>query len=223
MTSEEVHVSDQQALVIELMQALESGAHGEELRRFFHHDVEQVEYPSLVDPRVGRRGLDGMIAASELGAGMLAFQRYDVSRWIEEREHSCLPGRVARRAGQGRGGAASRAAASHVQRLDLHVPRREDHPAGGVRLLRAVLRSTLSRPILSIISVGVEVEGLRQPLAKLIIDLVRASQVDQVDHPVRRRAVTGRSARSVQLVGRDRGSTAPTVPAAGTRRSCDRS
>ena len=27
--------------------------------------------------------LEGMIAASELGAGMLAFQRYDVNRWIE--------------------------------------------------------------------------------------------------------------------------------------------
>jgi ketosteroid isomerase-like protein len=84
VTSEEVHVSDQQALVIELMQALESGVHGEELRRFFHDDVEQVEYPSLVDPRVGHRGLDGMIAASELGAGMLASQRYDVSRWVED-------------------------------------------------------------------------------------------------------------------------------------------
>lgn len=83
MTSEDVTVTDQQALVIELMQSLESGVHGEDLRRFFHEDAEQIEYPSLVDPRVGRRGLDGMIAASELGAGMLAFQRYDVSRWIE--------------------------------------------------------------------------------------------------------------------------------------------
>jgi hypothetical protein len=83
VTSGGVHVSDQQALVIELMQALESGVHGEELRRFFHDDVEQIEYPSLVDPSLGRRGLDGMVAASELGAGMLAFQRYDVSRWIE--------------------------------------------------------------------------------------------------------------------------------------------
>ena len=83
MTNEDVTVTDQQALVIELMQALESGVHGEELRRFFHEDAEQIEYPSLVDPRVGRRGLDGMIAASELGAGMLAFQRYDVNRWIE--------------------------------------------------------------------------------------------------------------------------------------------
>ncbi len=83
MTSDEVQVSDQQALVIELMQALESGVHGDALRRFFHEDASQIEYPSLVDPRVGRRGLEGMIAASELGAGMLAFQRYDVSRWIE--------------------------------------------------------------------------------------------------------------------------------------------
>jgi hypothetical protein len=83
MTSEEMSVSDQQALVIELMQALESGVHGEALRRFFHDDAEQIEYPSLVAPRVGRRGVDGMIAASELGAGMLTFQRYDVSRWIE--------------------------------------------------------------------------------------------------------------------------------------------
>ena len=53
VTSEEVHVSDQQALVIELMQALESGVHGEELRRFFHDDAEQIEYPSLVDPEFG--------------------------------------------------------------------------------------------------------------------------------------------------------------------------
>jgi ketosteroid isomerase-like protein len=82
----DVHVSDQQALVIELMQALESGVHGDELRRFFHDDAEQIEYPSLVDPRVGRRGVEGMIAASELGAGMLAFQRYDVSRWIESED-----------------------------------------------------------------------------------------------------------------------------------------
>jgi SnoaL-like domain len=86
VTSENVQVTDHQALVVELMQALESGVHGEELRRFFHDDIEQIEYPSLVDPRVGRRGLDGMIAASELGAGMLAFQRYDVGRWIESED-----------------------------------------------------------------------------------------------------------------------------------------
>ena len=106
MTSEDVTVTDQQALVIELMQSLESGVHGEELRRFFHEDAEQIEYPCFVDPRVGRRGLDGMIAASELGAGMLAFQRYDVSRWIPGRRHRRLPSRVARRACQGRGTAA---------------------------------------------------------------------------------------------------------------------
>jgi hypothetical protein len=86
VTSDDVQVSDQQALVVELMQALESGVHGDELRRFFHDDAEQIEYPSLIDPRVGRRGLDGMITASELGAGMLAYQRYDVNRWIESED-----------------------------------------------------------------------------------------------------------------------------------------
>ena len=138
MTSEEVHVSDQQSLVIELMQALESGVHGEELRRFFHDDVEQVEYPSLVDPRVGSRRLEGMIAASELGAGMLASHRYDVTRWIEDGDT------VVCQAREGRGRAAPRAAASHIQRFDLHIARREDHPAGGVRLLRAFRESAVS-------------------------------------------------------------------------------
>jgi SnoaL-like domain len=86
VTRHDVQVSDHQALVIELMQALESGVHGEELRRFFNDDAEQIEYPSLVDPRVGRRDLQSMITASELGAGMLAYQRYDVSRWIESQD-----------------------------------------------------------------------------------------------------------------------------------------
>jgi hypothetical protein len=91
MTSDDVRVSDQQALAVELVQALESGIHGDELRRFFHEDAEQIEYPSLVDPRVGRRDLDSMITASELGAGMLAFQRYDVSRWIESENTVICP------------------------------------------------------------------------------------------------------------------------------------
>jgi hypothetical protein len=86
VTGGDVKVSEQQALVIELMQSLGSGLHGDELRRFFHDDAEQIEYPSLIDPRVGRRGLDGIITASELGAGMLAFQRYEVSRWIESED-----------------------------------------------------------------------------------------------------------------------------------------
>ena len=56
--------------------------------------------------------------------------------------------------------------------------------------------NALSRRSLSIISVGVEVEGLRQPLAKLIIDLGGARQVDQVDH---RPAAAG-SARAIRAI-----------------------
>ena len=134
----DVQVSDQQALVIELMQALESGVHGDELRRFFHDDAEQIEYPSLVDPRVGRRGLEGMIAASELGAGMLAFQRYDVSRWIESEDTVVCQAEWHAELAKDAGILAAGTATSHLQRLDLHFPRRQDHPAGGLRLLRAV-------------------------------------------------------------------------------------
>ena len=79
MTSDDVRVSDQQALVVELMQALESGAHGDELRRFFHEDAEQIEYPSLVDPRVGRRDLDSMITASATSATLIA--PYAIGTW----------------------------------------------------------------------------------------------------------------------------------------------
>ena len=45
-------VSHQQALVVALMQALEGGAYGAGLLRFFHPDVTQIEYPSLIDPRL---------------------------------------------------------------------------------------------------------------------------------------------------------------------------
>ena len=76
-------VSDQQALVVALMEALEGGAHGPELARFFHPDVSQIEYPSLIDPRLMQHDQAAMLAGSERGAGMLAYQRYDVDRWIE--------------------------------------------------------------------------------------------------------------------------------------------
>ncbi|MBM7506167.1 nuclear transport factor 2 family protein [Agromyces aurantiacus] len=66
-----------------LMRALESGTHGEELRSFFHPSVEQVEYPSLVAPTVGRRGLDAMIEASAAGVGLLRSQRYREVRAVE--------------------------------------------------------------------------------------------------------------------------------------------
>jgi hypothetical protein len=64
-----------------------------------------------------------MITASALGAGMLAFQRYDVSRWIESEDTVICQAEwhaeLAKDAGTLRKGSA----ASHLQRLDLHVPR----------------------------------------------------------------------------------------------------
>ena len=94
MTSENVTVTDQQALVIELMQS-----HGVRRSRRGAAPLLPRGYGAGLsirvscDPRVGRRALDGMIAAGEVGAGMLAPERYDVSRWIPGRRHRGLPSR----------------------------------------------------------------------------------------------------------------------------------
>ena len=72
--------------MIELMQALESGVHGKSCAASSTMRRNRLSIRVWWTLVLGSRGLDGMIAASELGAGMLAFQRYDVSRWIESED-----------------------------------------------------------------------------------------------------------------------------------------
>ena len=62
----------------ELLRSIERGDTGAALGRHFHPDAQQREFPSLISPMGGVRGLDDMLAASERGAGLLAWQRYDV-------------------------------------------------------------------------------------------------------------------------------------------------
>lgn len=69
-------------LVQRFIRALESGTHGDALLEFLHPDVEQVDYPSLMNPQGGRRGLAEILAASTAGAGMIDKQRYDVRRVV---------------------------------------------------------------------------------------------------------------------------------------------
>lgn len=66
-----------------LVEAIEAGAVGEQLRPYFHPDAIQVEHPSPITP-VGRtRDLTAMLAASAEGAELMASQRYDVT-WSAE-------------------------------------------------------------------------------------------------------------------------------------------
>ncbi|GAA1798376.1 nuclear transport factor 2 family protein [Agromyces neolithicus] len=72
-----------EALVRELMRAIESGEHGDALARFFTDDAEQVEYPSIMRPAGGSRGVQAMLDGSVAGAQMLAEQSYDVLEFID--------------------------------------------------------------------------------------------------------------------------------------------
>lgn len=66
------------------MRSIESGAVGDALRPYFHEDALQIEYPSLIDPRRGERGLQAMLEASEHGAGLLTQQSYSIERTLEQ-------------------------------------------------------------------------------------------------------------------------------------------
>ncbi|WP_394553375.1 nuclear transport factor 2 family protein [Agromyces sp. MMS24-JH15] len=70
-------------LVQRFIRAIEGGVHGDALLEFLHPDVEQVDYPSLMNPAGGRRRLPEILAASTAGAGMIDDQRYDVRRVVE--------------------------------------------------------------------------------------------------------------------------------------------
>ncbi|MEJ2853279.1 MULTISPECIES: nuclear transport factor 2 family protein [unclassified Saccharothrix] len=61
-----------------LLRALEAGQHGEDLREYFAPSATTTEHPNRLKPGGARMTLDEMLAASEVGAGLLSGQRYDV-------------------------------------------------------------------------------------------------------------------------------------------------
>lgn len=75
-------MTDALTLVRDLHHAIESGAHGEDLRPHFTDDAETVERPNLISPRGRVAPLEQMLAASTAGAGLLSKQHYDV--WSEQ-------------------------------------------------------------------------------------------------------------------------------------------
>jgi len=67
----------------DLLAALEAGAVGDALRRFFHPRAVQVEHFSPITPAGRTRDLDAMLTASLQGAELLASQRYHVVTAVE--------------------------------------------------------------------------------------------------------------------------------------------
>jgi ketosteroid isomerase-like protein len=66
-----------------LHSALETGKHGEELRPLFTEDARIIEHPNLIKPTGTVASLEHMLAASTVGAGLLAKQTYDVRSAVE--------------------------------------------------------------------------------------------------------------------------------------------
>jgi hypothetical protein len=66
------------AVATSLLRALEAGLYGEDLRKYFAPSALTIEHPNRLKPEGARITLDQMLAASEVGAGLLSSQRYDV-------------------------------------------------------------------------------------------------------------------------------------------------
>ncbi|TQM79987.1 hypothetical protein FHX81_2304 [Saccharothrix saharensis] len=96
------------AVATALLRALEAGHRGEDLRHHFAPSASTTEHPNRLKPAGARATLDQMLAASEVGAGLLARQEYDVRSAVAVGDTAILrltwSGVVARDAGPFRRG-----------------------------------------------------------------------------------------------------------------------
>jgi ketosteroid isomerase-like protein len=58
--------------------AVEGGATGDDLARFYHADVVQHEAPNRLNPAGAQRGLADILTGAEAGARIMARQIYDI-------------------------------------------------------------------------------------------------------------------------------------------------
>ncbi len=101
--------------------ALAAGAAGEDLRHHLAPDVVVTEHPNAIAPAGAVRDLEEMLDASVRGAGLLAWQRYDV-REIEAHGDRVIArldwsGEVAREAGPFAAGQVLRARVAQFARV----------------------------------------------------------------------------------------------------------
>ena len=123
----------EEALVRELFIALESGEHGPSLARFFTEDAEQVEYPSVMRPAGGTRGVQAMIDGSVVGAELLVEQSYEVRELIVDADGARAAVRIAWRAKT----AAGIAGLSAGSTLTAHIAQFYEFRDGRIRRQRS--------------------------------------------------------------------------------------
>jgi ketosteroid isomerase-like protein len=74
----------------EYLKAIEDGATGDRIARFFDPDVVQEEFPNRLVPQGARRGLSDLLGGAELGQKVLASQSYEVHSAMENGERVAL-------------------------------------------------------------------------------------------------------------------------------------
>lgn len=65
-------------IALAYLRAIEGGATGEALARWFTPDVVQEEFPNRLVPNGARRGLDDLLQGAERGQKVLTAQRFEV-------------------------------------------------------------------------------------------------------------------------------------------------
>jgi ketosteroid isomerase-like protein len=66
------------ATVRSYLAALEAGAVGDYLARFFASDAEQIEFPNRLNPNGAKSDLSTMLKRAEQGKRLLSAQRYEI-------------------------------------------------------------------------------------------------------------------------------------------------
>ena len=67
----------------EYLRAIERGATGDAMARFFDPDVVQEEFPNRLVPQGARRGLSDLLTGAERGQKVLSSQSYEVHSEME--------------------------------------------------------------------------------------------------------------------------------------------
>lgn len=74
----------------EYLRAIERGATGDALSRFFSPDVVHEEFPNRLSPNGRRNGLAGMLEGAEKGQKILSKQHYEIQRELEMGNRAAL-------------------------------------------------------------------------------------------------------------------------------------
>ncbi|MGE3242065.1 MAG: nuclear transport factor 2 family protein [Pirellulales bacterium] len=73
-------------LIEDYLRAIESGATGEALARFYTEDAEQIEWPNRLNPAGGRSDLARLLKRAESASSLIKDQRYELHSLLAQED-----------------------------------------------------------------------------------------------------------------------------------------